>query len=68
MEAVNEMEREQVKDKSFGFGTLTLISKETVNGIEDCLRVKIQSGIGEIDLWIHPTQELNYNDFRALFL
>ena len=44
----------------------SLIGKETVNGVKDCLRLVVKSGIGEIELWIHPTQELDYSDFRAL--
>ena len=65
MSAINEMKQDEVNVKSFGFGQLILVSTETVNGVQDCLRIKVQSGIGEIDLWIHPTQELNYDDFRA---
>ena len=65
MEALNDMEREEVKTKSYGFGSLSFIGKETVIGVRDCLRVKVKSDIGEIELWIHPTQELDYSDFRA---
>ncbi|MBG07187.1 MAG: hypothetical protein CME68_00375 [Halobacteriovoraceae bacterium] len=65
MKVLEDMEREQVQTKSYGFGSITLIGKETVNGVKDCLRLVVKSGIGEIELWIHPTQELDYSDFRA---
>ena len=65
MEALNDMEREQVQTKNYRFGSITLMGKETVNGVKNCLRLKVKSGIGEIEIWVHPTQELDYSDFRA---
>ena len=65
MQVLEDMKTEQVQTKRYGFGSITFIGEETVNGVSNCLRLKVKSGIGEIELWVHPTQELDYSDFRA---
>jgi hypothetical protein len=65
METLSSLKESGKNQKDFGWGSLVYEGEESVNGVEHCIKINIQSSLGEIIIWIHPTSELNYDDFRS---